>query len=126
MPASRQADMMVAVAALTPKFHGRFKFWQMTSVDACKDMPAWIRPEFVYIDGAHDYNSARMDIDCWWNRLEPNGILAGHDYDPTHPGVVEAVNEFSDAHNVIVRLTAGDQIPSWYAYKQEPSSLFDV
>ncbi len=50
--------------------------------------------DFVFLDGAHDACAVRADINAWWPKLKKGGILAGHDYDPTHnPDVVKTVNE---------------------------------
>lgn len=117
MPGLRQADLLVAVTALTPKYHGRFRFWQMPSVEASRELPARVKPQFIYIDGAHDYDSVRMDIDCWWNRLEAGGILAGHGYHPFSPDVVQAVDEFVAHHGLKLTLTHGDTMHSWLVTK---------
>lgn len=49
--------------------------------------------DFVFLDGAHDYRSVMEDIKLWKNRLKTGGILAGHDYCESWPGVVRAVDE---------------------------------
>ena len=123
MLGDRQADIMVAVHAMMP-FHGRFKFIMLSSMKALIDLPKWVRPEFVYLDASHDYQDVLNDLDGWWGRLEPHGMLAGHDYDATHPGVIRAVNEFARKHDLTVRLTVRDALPSWYIYKTEPEKLF--
>jgi hypothetical protein len=125
MLGSRKADLMVAVHAMM-KYHGRFKFIMLNSMQALIDLPKWVRPEFVYLDGSHEYRDVVNDLSGWWGRLEPNGILAGHDYDETHPGVMRAVNEFAVAVDRTVYLTAGDAPSplSWYIYKEEPSVYY--
>lgn len=35
----------------------------------------------VFIDGSHDYNSVKADIQAWARTVKPGGFLAGHDYD---------------------------------------------
>jgi hypothetical protein len=37
--------------------------------------------DFVYIDGAHDFDNAMMDIITWSRKVRVGGIVAGHDYD---------------------------------------------
>jgi len=52
--------------------------------------------DFVFIDAAHDYESAKNDIIAWLPKIKNGGILAGHDYYPDNPefcGVYQAVNE---------------------------------
>jgi|JI9StandDraft_1071089.scaffolds.fasta_scaffold01480_18 hypothetical protein len=72
--------------------------------------------DFVYIDASHEYADACQDIAAWWPLISSRGILAGHDYDHTHPGVMQAVNEFADANNLTVYLTQ-EHCNSWYCYK---------
>ena len=49
--------------------------------------------DFVFIDASHEYAHVLLDIDAWLPKVKPGGILAGHDYTPSWPGVVKAVNE---------------------------------
>jgi predicted O-methyltransferase YrrM len=48
--------------------------------------------DFVYLDAAHDYHSVARDIDAWLPKIKNGGILAGDDYHPSWPGVIDAVN----------------------------------
>lgn len=36
--------------------------------------------DFVYIDGNHAYDYVKQDIEMWWPKLKPGGLLMGHDY----------------------------------------------
>lgn len=65
--------------------------------------------DFIYIDAAHDYESMVLDLNAWWPKLKPGGILSGHDYidyDVVWRGkkceVYRATNEFAEQNNVIV------------------------
>ena len=49
--------------------------------------------DFIYIDGAHDYDNVYRDIELSLPLLKPEGIIAGHDYQPEHHGVAQAVHE---------------------------------
>jgi len=49
-----------------------------------------------YIDAAHDYESAKKDINVWYSKVKPKGIWAGHDY-PWHE-VEQAIHEHSEKH----------------------------
>lgn len=51
---------------------------------------------FVFIDGSHDYQSVKADIEAWWPKVKAGGVLAGDDYQPSWPGVIQAVHEFSE------------------------------
>jgi SAM-dependent methyltransferase len=64
--------------------------------------------DLVFIDCDHAYEAVRGDIRRSLPLLKPGGVLALHDYDAGHPGVVRAVDE----------LRAGG---GWPAFGQEGS-----
>lgn len=45
----------------------------------------------VFIDGAHDYDSVRLDIKSWLPKIKTGGLLSGHDY--AHPPVQQALRD---------------------------------
>lgn len=47
----------------------------------------------VFIDGDHSYEGCRDDIVAWLPKVRRGGILAGHDYSDTFPGVIKSANE---------------------------------
>jgi hypothetical protein len=47
----------------------------------------------VFLDGGHSYESVRGDIMAWQPCVASGGMLAGHDFNSGHPGVVRAVTE---------------------------------
>jgi len=70
------------------------KFIKKYSEDAVADLPENL--DFVYIDGNHEYEYVKSDIANYWPIVKEGGILAGHDYTQSWPGVVEAVDEFAN------------------------------
>lgn len=54
--------------------------------------------DFVFIDGDHSYDGAKLDTKLWLPIVKKGGWIGGHDYDhPRLPGVKKAVDEiFSD------------------------------
>lgn len=125
LPYDRSLDMMVAVATLQPH-RGRFRFVRHRSPDAIPFILTIIQPPgFVYLDGSHDEADVLADMKTWWEVLPETGLLAGHDYDNAHPGVVGAVHRFAEDRGLIVRLThETTSPPSWYIYKTEPATLY--
>ena len=122
MAYDRQADRDIALQRLAP--HGRrFKLIRESSTDAAGYF-AHGSLDFVYLDGAHDYESVKADIKAWWPKLSDRGILAGHDWtdQPHHAGVKRAVTEFAGQAERTVYLTLVDgyraeECPSWYVYR---------
>jgi hypothetical protein len=123
-PYDRTGDLVVAAQALA-EFHGRFRFVRARSPDCVAWVRTFCRPEFIYIDGSHDEADVAADLGAWWEALPPDrGMLAGHDHDASHPGVVSAVERFARERGLVVRLTHEADAPaSWYMYKREPEKL---
>lgn len=51
---------------------------RMTTLDAAKEITETL--DFVYVDARHDYCGVNEDIQAYWPKLKPGGIMAGHDY----------------------------------------------
>lgn len=51
--------------------------------------------DLIYIDAGHDYKNISQDIAFFHGRVDHGGHLAGHDYIPHFPGVMQAVDEFA-------------------------------
>ena len=111
--ANREDDFKIAQASLFGFGH-RVRLLRNTSAEAVSLIDV---VEFVYVDGLHDYKSVSFDINRWFEKLLPGGIISGHDFHYDHPGVIKAVMELRDAHDLEVYLT-GDSIPSWWAIKR--------
>lgn len=63
---------------------------RMTSVDASK-LYEDESLDFVFIDACHEYECVKEDIEHWYPKVKPGGILAGHDFH--YPTVNKAVLE---------------------------------
>lgn len=44
-----------------------------------------------FIDSNHDYDPTKKQIERWWPKLQIGGRMGFHDYQPSFPGVLEAV-----------------------------------
>lgn len=56
-----------------------------------------IKADLIYIDGSHDYEDVVADLKSYWPLVNDGGIIFGDDYNAGQwPGVVKAVDEFSD------------------------------
>jgi FkbM family methyltransferase len=91
------------------------------SVDASEMIPHHSL-DFVYLDARHDYTAVLEDLEAWFDKVRPGGILAGHDYlDGTFPagvfGVKSAVDEFLGERGIAVYSTSQDQ--PWVTWMAE-------
>ena len=83
--------------------------------------------DFVFIDGNHQYDDVKQDIEDWAPKVRKGGILSGHDYynfKSGRGGVVQAVDEFAAKHGYEVNSTGwtegahrDDKQPDWYIIK---------
>jgi predicted O-methyltransferase YrrM len=57
--------------------------------------------DYVFLDGGHDYETVKNDLNCCINVLENNGTILCDDYDLTYaPGVKQAIDEFVNLNKV--------------------------
>ena len=81
--------------------------------------------DFVFIDGAHDFDNVMLDIILWAKKVRKGGIVSGHDYMHFHKsGVVEAVNKYTEEHRIELNVIGrnqnehkDDQQPCWFFMK---------
>lgn len=82
------------------------------------------RLDFVYIDGDHGFNFVIQDIIRWAAKVKKGGIVSGHDYVNKCPGVIKAVNAYTNAWDIKYwfLLDKGshhpDSCPSWFWIKE--------
>lgn len=57
----------------------------------------------IFIDGFHDYDSVRKNVDKWFPLMKPNSTMLFHDYlDPNSDGVKPVIDEtFGDKAEII-------------------------
>jgi hypothetical protein len=77
--------------------------------------------DLAYIDGNHAYDAVRPDIETWYPKVRPGGLIAGHDYgnDTNWPHFCEvkrAVDEFMASREMTFVFT---KCGSWWAIKPE-------
>lgn len=49
--------------------------------------------DFCFIDANHTYEFVKKDIAAYLPKMKPGGVIAGHDFNLHHPGVIQAVSE---------------------------------
>lgn len=75
--------------------------------------------DYVYIDGDHDYEPAKRDMQLWWPKVRKGGILGGHDI--AMEEVRQAIQEFTAENNIdtwnMDDYEKGDGRSDWWIYK---------
>jgi hypothetical protein len=108
-------------------FGDRSSVWRTTSLEAADRIPDQCL-DFVYLDARHDYESVKEDLEAWFPKVRPGGVMAGHDYlDGERPqgvyGVRSAVDEFFGERGLPVSATFHDAPwESWIVEKPQPDS----
>jgi len=95
--------------------------------------------DFIYIDANHSYAAVRKDLESWYPKLRPGGLMSGHDYfdaqadadlepilassfvaasknELTSYGVKSAVDEFAERLGVKLFVTP-ETFPTWLFLK---------
>ena len=51
--------------------------------------------DYVFLDGGHEYNTVKNDLECCKDVILNNGVVLCDDYDLSYaPGVKKAIDEF--------------------------------
>ena len=69
-------------------------FVRKYSSDAVDDVPDNI--DYCYIDGNHEYEFCKKDIELYYPKMTKGGIIGGHDFNGSFIGVVKSVLEFAE------------------------------
>ena len=99
-------------------FGGRSWIWRLKSDEAAPHVEEGSL-DFVYLDARHDAASVTRDLELWWPKVRPGGVISGHDYlDGELPegtfGVKSAVDRFFGALDLPIHTTDADwPWPSW-------------
>ncbi len=72
--------------------------------------------DFVFIDAGHTYEDVKVDLQSWFDKVRPGGIVAGDDYTSMFPGLMKAVNEFFKTKSLTVK-TGGINNRIWWIQK---------
>lgn len=63
-----------------------------------------VSADLVYIDGDHEGQTVYADMCNYWSRLNPKGVMFGDDFVEAWPGVVNAVNLFSQKNHIVPQI----------------------
>lgn len=92
-------ERMAVTKKILKKFGGKVVFIRKFSDEAVDDIPD-NSLDFLYIDGNHQYEFVKKDIENYYPKIKKGGVIGGDDY--THSpeteregfGVYKAVNEY--------------------------------
>jgi predicted O-methyltransferase YrrM len=91
--------------------HASVTMMRTTSLDAAKRFEiSRVKPDMVFLDASHDEAAIAQDIRAWKALLADGGLLCGHDYQPSWPGVIAAVDQLLPG----ARKIDGDANSIWY------------
>lgn len=81
------------------------------SHDAAVSLPDEL--DFVYIDATHTYEGVLKDLRLWEPKVRAGGWVMGDDW--TWPGVVQAVNEFTETNGFDLKISSNNT--QWWFVK---------
>jgi hypothetical protein len=88
--------------AITESFGEKRQIIKALTTFAATDFPNEVA-DLIYVDADHSYGGCIADIQAFWPKLKPGGIMAFHDYDNERDyGVKQAVTEFAKENNLQV------------------------
>lgn len=103
----------LAIKRLEP-YKDRVTFVRKPSVEASRDFPD-NSLDFVYIDGAHDFDNVMLDILHWVPKVKRGGIISGHDYYVFfRGGVIKAVDYYIAAHGISMWYVTKELLRTWF------------
>jgi hypothetical protein len=84
------------------QFGARSEVWRMASIEAAAGV-ADASLDFVYIRSGDDVETIGRELDAWYPKVKPGGVLAGHD----GAAVKRGVRQFFGARGISVSTTNG-------------------
>jgi hypothetical protein len=118
--AEHETNYREAMRRMEP-FWPRVRIMRKVSVEAA---PCFENDEldFVYIDANHSYEAVTADLEAWYPKVRPGGIIAGDDFiNNSHPRfecrVKDAVIDFAGARGHAVHVSREPWPRLWYFVK---------
>jgi predicted O-methyltransferase YrrM len=105
-----QAAEEIMFAKLKP-FWNQVSFIKLKSHDAITMIPEQV--DFVYIDGDHNYDTVKNDIEMYAARIKKGGIIGGHDI--SSADVCRAVQEYARENWLGIFIVP----PDWFMQKSK-------
>lgn len=87
------------VCGFEKEFPGRTTTIRKKSEDAVNDVPNEL--DFIWIDGSHDYEFVKKDLELYVPKVKSSGLIIGHDWEGYFAGVIKAVTGYFTDNNCI-------------------------
>ncbi len=98
------------------EYGDRSKIVKATSMEALKIVPDDL--DFVYLDANHEFDHIMKDLIEWSYKVRKGGVVSGHDYYQFYQaGIIQAVNCYTNAHNITQWYITRDVEPSFFWVK---------
>lgn len=115
---AKQEQRFVRTKKILAEWKDKTTFLRMLSTEAAKKIKDQSL-DYIYIDARHDYCGVKEDMEAYYPKLRPGGILAGHDFlyssevpaqdwsicgdGSVNAGAVRgAVQEFAESHGLVI------------------------
>ena len=79
--------------------------------------------DYIMVDGAHEHEPVLDDIENWWPKLKPEGVMFGDDF--KLDSVSEAVKQMMTKLNTHGFSVNGSTEQTWFTSKQEHYKKFE-
>lgn len=76
---------------------------RMNSLEAAKAL-AHVKPDLIYIDASHDFDSVLADLRAWYPLVKGHGILCGDDWRSGHT-LTKAIIIFAEEQNLTIHIS---------------------
>jgi hypothetical protein len=90
-------------------YRGKVAWIKKPSFDAVTYIPNDL--DFIYIDGNHDYEYIKKEIDLYYPKIKSGGVIAGHDCSTSFLGIIKAVTDFGRKNNLEM---GGKEVDWWF------------
>lgn len=100
IPNNQFNELLECIMKELEPWKNRFTLFRKESLNILEDEIPDESIDCVFIDGDHSYIAVKNDLEFWWKKIRPGGMMLGDDY--WMSDVSRAVHEFGYSRNLIV------------------------
>jgi len=97
-PGDNFNELAALIKAELAPWENRYTWFRTESLTITNEQIPNNHLDCIFIDGDHSYNSVLADLNFWWPKIRPGGMLLGDDY--WMDDVKRAVNDFAASKNL--------------------------